>query len=102
VLTPQQCDDLIAHLDPLDETNGRLRVPGGSHRQGVLTAQDIARLRQDLSETCCDMNRGDALLMRPLLLHASSKSTTARHRRVLHIEYAGFPLPAGLQWHQHL
>jgi hypothetical protein len=49
------------------ETNGRLRVPGSSHRLGVLTAQDIARLRQDLSETCCDMNRGDALLMRPLL-----------------------------------
>ena len=37
--------------------------------------------------------------MRPLLLHASARSTTDRHRRILHIEYAGFPLPEGLRWH---
>jgi hypothetical protein len=35
-----------------------------------------------------------------LLLHASGRSTTDRHRRILHLEYAGFDLPAGLQWHE--
>ena len=45
------------------------------------------------------MNVGDALLMRPLLLHASSRSMSDRHRRVLHIEYAGFALPGDLTWH---
>jgi hypothetical protein len=33
-------------------------------------------------------------------LHASSRSTTARHRRVLRIEYAASMLPAGLQWQE--
>jgi len=37
--------------------------------------------------------------MRPLLLHASGKSKGMGHRRVLHIEYAGFELPDGLRWH---
>jgi hypothetical protein len=31
--------------------------------------------------------------MRPLLLHASGRSTSQRHHRVLHIEYAAFALP---------
>jgi hypothetical protein len=38
--------------------------------------------------------------MRPLLLHASSRSKTTRHRRILHLEYAAFTLPAGLAWHE--
>ena len=41
---------------------------------------------------------GDALLMRPLLLHASGKTVSERRRRILHIEYAGFTLPEGLAW----
>jgi hypothetical protein len=38
--------------------------------------------------------------MRPMLLHASSKSTSSRSRRVLHLEYAGFDLPAGMKWQE--
>ena len=45
---------------------------------------------------------GDALLMRPLLLHSSGRLRTASHRRVIHIEYAAFALPGGLQWHDQL
>jgi hypothetical protein len=37
--------------------------------------------------------------MRPLLLHASSRSVSERRRRVLHIEFAGFSLPPQLEWH---
>ncbi|MET0554472.1 MAG: phytanoyl-CoA dioxygenase, partial [Vicinamibacteria bacterium] len=41
--------------------------------------------------------RGDVLLMRPLLLHASSKAATDAPRRVLHVEYAADrTLPGGL------
>ncbi len=40
--------------------------------------------------------------MRPLLLHASSRSTSTRRRRVLHIEYAAFTLPRELDWYQAL
>ncbi len=35
----------------------------------------------------------------PLLLHASSRSTSDR-RRVLHIEFAGFSLPQPLDWQE--
>jgi len=75
------------HLDDCDQENGALRVIPGSHRLGRLSAERIR-------EQCA----GDALLMRPLLLHASGRSKSGRHRRVLHIEYAGFSLPAPLEW----
>jgi hypothetical protein len=38
------------------------------------------------------------LLMRPLLLHASSPAIMPQHRRVVHLEYAAEDLPGGLQW----
>jgi hypothetical protein len=57
-------------------------------------------LRTEIAEVSCAVEAGDALLMRPLLLHASSRSTRATHRRVLHLEYAWFPLPDGLAWHE--
>lgn len=86
------------HLDDTDETNGALKVLPGSHTQGRLSAEDIQRWRQGTPEHLCRASAGDALLMRPLLLHASGRSTTDRQRRVLHIEYAGYDLPADMQW----
>ncbi len=88
------------HLDDADETNGALRVLPGSHRLGRLSAGQIQELRAKTPEHLCAANAGDALLMRPLLLHASGRSTNPRHRRILHIEYAGFQLPHELQWHE--
>jgi hypothetical protein len=88
------------HLDNADESNGALRVLPGSHRLGRLSAENIQKLRAQEPEHLCTARAGDALLMRPLLLHASSRSTSAKHRRVLHIEYAAFPLPAELHWHE--
>ncbi len=88
------------HLDDADETNGALRVLPGSHRLGRLSAERIQSLRSGQAEVLCSAAAGDALLMRPLLLHASSRSTSARHRRVLHIEYAAFALPGNLRWHE--
>jgi hypothetical protein len=88
------------HLDDADETNGALRVLPGSHRLGRLSAERIQELRPKEAEHLCTACACDALLMRPLLLHASSRSTSDRHRRVLHIEYAAFSLPDELQWHE--
>ena len=86
------------HLDDADESNGALKVLPGSHNQGRLSGERIQQLRQELPEHLCVASAGDALLMRPLILHASGRSSTDRHRRVLHIEYAGFDLPEGMQW----
>lgn len=88
------------HLDDADESNGALRVLPGSHRFGRLSAERIQQLRTEQPDLLCTVSAGDALLMRPLLLHASSRSTSAQHRRVLHIEYAAFTLPAELSWHE--
>ena len=88
------------HLDDCDATNGALRVLCGSHRLGLLSAERIQDLRAMLPEFVCCLSAGDALLMRPLLLHASARVKDNRSRRVLHIEYAGFSLSAGLDWHE--
>jgi hypothetical protein len=41
---------------------------------------------------------GGVMLMRPLLMHASSRSTNDRPRRVLHIELNDLELDGGLAW----
>jgi len=91
---------LRLHFDDTDEANGALRVLPGSHRSGVLASQQIDDISRGQSGVHCIVSQGGALLMRPLLLHASSRSTTSKARRVLHIEFAGFKLPAGLEWHE--
>lgn len=88
------------HLDPTDAANGALRVLPGTHRAGRLAAGSIQEMRARQVEHLCVAGAGDALLMRPLLLHASSRSDSPRHRRVLHLEYAAFDLPENLRWHE--
>jgi hypothetical protein len=88
------------HLDAADASNGALRVLPGSHRLGRLSSEQIQQLRSQTADVLCEVCAGDAVLMRPLLLHASGRSTSAQHRRVLHIEYAGFILPEPLRWHE--
>jgi ectoine hydroxylase-related dioxygenase (phytanoyl-CoA dioxygenase family) len=86
------------HLDRTDAANGALRVMPGSHRQGKLSATEIDRWKQ-LDPTTCTCEAGGILLMRPLLLHASSIATIPSHRRVIHLEYADCSLAAGLEWY---
>lgn len=87
------------HLDAANESNGALRILAGTHRHGRLTAEQIEAFRQSIPEAVCHAAEGDALLMRPLVLHASSRATAPTRRRVLHIEYAACELPYGLAWH---
>jgi hypothetical protein len=85
------------HLDDVTEENGPLKVIPGSHREGKATADGTALPRTVLAR------RGDVLLIRPLVEHCSGRShpETARHRRILHLEFAGSPdLPDGYAWHQ--
>jgi hypothetical protein len=89
---------LRVHLDDCDETNGALKVLAGTHRLGRLSADEIHELSAKHQECLCSAKAGDVMLMRPLLLHASSRSQGIRPRRVLHIEYAGFTLPEPLRW----
>lgn len=86
------------HLDENGIGNGPLRVLPGSHRAGVLRDADIPRWRSRVVEQVCLVPRGGVLLMRPLLLHASSPAVEPQHRRVIHLEYASCELASGLEW----
>jgi ectoine hydroxylase-related dioxygenase (phytanoyl-CoA dioxygenase family) len=87
------------HLDDCGADNGPLRVIPGSHRTGRLTRGSIAAAREAGNEHRLVAPAGAAILMRPLLLHASSPATEPHHRRVIHIEFAARDLlPPQLQW----
>jgi ectoine hydroxylase-related dioxygenase (phytanoyl-CoA dioxygenase family) len=85
-------------LDESDASQGPLRVLPGSHRHGRLNAESTADWLRRVPPIACVVPRGGALLMSPLVLHASSPATEPRHRRVVHLEYAADPLPEGVDW----
>lgn len=86
------------HLDVCDEDNGPLRVIAGSHDR-LLDANAVEAVVESKQPIACCVGAGGAVVMRPLILHASSPAKSARHRRVIHIEYAASALPGGLAWH---
>ncbi|MBI2686842.1 MAG: phytanoyl-CoA dioxygenase family protein [Acidobacteria bacterium] len=85
---------LRLHLDDCREESGPLRVIPGSHTAG----RSPEPPRNGRPAVACLAPRGSALLMRPLLWHASSAATRPGHRRVIHIEFSGALLPGGLRW----
>jgi ectoine hydroxylase-related dioxygenase (phytanoyl-CoA dioxygenase family) len=87
------------HLDDSRENNGPLKVVPGSHLYGRLSTADAETQREQAGDFICTAHRGDALLIRPLLLHASSKAQSHAPRRVLHFLFGPPKLPCGLQWH---
>lgn len=85
-------------LDDCTPANGPLRVVPGSHRRGRLPKPEVLRLGHSGPEVVCCVPAGGAVLMRPLLIHASSKAERPGHRRVIHLEFASGILPGGLEW----
>ena len=94
----QQFIAVRVHLDACTADDGPLRVIPGSHAWGKLDAQAATAARQTHPEKVCTVDRGGAMLMRPLLLHASSKSTGTSQRRVLHFLFGPSTLPLRLEW----
>jgi hypothetical protein len=80
-----------------NETVPFVSVPG-SHRLGRLTTAEAVRAKDELGEVCVEIPRGGAMLMKPLLLHASSKVSIDSMRRVLHFVFAPAELPGSLRW----
>jgi ectoine hydroxylase-related dioxygenase (phytanoyl-CoA dioxygenase family) len=79
---------LRVHLDASTADNGPLRVLPGTHHLGVLTDRQIRSAANRIASVTCAVEAGGVLIMRPLLVHASSKVATGTPRRVLHFEYA--------------
>jgi hypothetical protein len=88
------------HLDDCPATNGALRVLPATHLLGKLTQAQIEVALSQRAPMTCEASAGDALLMRPLLIHASSPSIVPTHRRVIHFDYANAELADGLEWRE--
>ena len=101
----QPPDELLAqliavrlHIDECGPENGPLRVVPGSHREGRLSASAARLVRDRVGEIACTVGRGGALILKPLLLHASSKASSPNHRRVLHFLFGPASIGYGLRW----
>jgi len=79
---------LRVHLDDSTSHNGSLRVLPRTHTLGVLNDEQIRSRARSIDGVVCTVGRGGVVVMRPLLIHASSKATSESSRRVLHLEYA--------------
>ncbi len=84
------------HLDDTDENNGALKVIPASHLKGVYRPETIDWTVE--KEMTCKVKKGGIMFMKPLLLHASGRTTNYHKRRVIHIEFSRSTLPNGLQW----
>lgn len=85
------------HLDPCSADNGPLRVIPVTHHR-ILNEQEVTSKSETCEQHACVTGAGGLLLMRPLILHASSAATNPSHRRVVHVEFGPKNLPDGLQW----
>jgi hypothetical protein len=88
------------HLDESELSQGPLRVVPGSHASGRLGAGATRAWLDRVPPVTCLVPRFGALVMRPLLLHASSAAEAIGpyRRRVIHLEFASAPLPHGVAW----
>jgi hypothetical protein len=71
----EQLMALRLHIDPCGDDDGPLRFVPGSHRKGIFDPASALEERASNGEVVCPAGRGSVLAMRPLTLHASSKST---------------------------
>ena len=69
------------HLDDSDENNGALKVIPGSHLKGIYRPETIDWETE--KEVVCRVAKGGVMIMRPLLLHASNRTTNSKQRRVI-------------------
>jgi len=75
------------HLDETNKGNGALHIIPKSYLLGKIPSSCIQEQIND-TEVICECSPGDVLIMSPLILHASRRSTKPSHRRIIHFEYA--------------
>ena len=84
------------HLDDTDENNGALKVIEKSHLKKIYRPENIDWNTE--KEITCNVNKGGIMIMKPLTLHSSNRTTNNKKRRVIHIEFSDKNLPNGLNW----
>ncbi|THF53126.1 phytanoyl-CoA dioxygenase family protein [Flavobacterium supellecticarium] len=88
------------HLDDTDENNGALKVIEKSHAKGIYRPETIDWNTE--TEAICSVPKGGIMIMKPLLLHGSNRTTNHKKRRVIHIEFSNITLPEGLNWSERI
>ncbi|GEJ46320.1 phytanoyl-CoA dioxygenase family protein [Chryseobacterium sp. ON_d1] len=88
------------HLDDTDENNGALKVVPKSHSKGIYRPETIDWTVE--TEEICRVEKGGIMLMKPLTLHGSNRTTNGKKRRVIHIEFSDTELPEVLQWSERM
>jgi ectoine hydroxylase-related dioxygenase (phytanoyl-CoA dioxygenase family) len=84
------------HLDKTNQDNGALKIIPQSHLKGIYRPENIDWTIE--KETICNVEKGGIMIMKPLLLHSSGRTTNKLKRRVLHLEFSRKSLPENLQW----
>lgn len=85
------------HLDETTSQNGALKVISGTHNKRF-TSEELTAITSNTTPTIIEVQEGGIQLMKPLLLHASSKVLNQKRRRVIHLEFSSTVLPNGLEW----
>jgi len=88
------------HLDDTDENNGALKVVPKSHAKGIYRPETIDWEVE--TENICNVENGGVMIMKPLLLHGSNRTTNGKKRRVIHIEFSDRELPEELNWSERM
>jgi len=84
------------HFDDTNADNGALKVISGSHLKNICRTDSLDWKKE--TETTCKVNACGVMVMRPLLLHASNRTTSNKKRRVVHIEFSRAKLPLETGW----
>lgn len=88
------------HLDATDENNGALKVIPKSHLKEIYRPETIDWNVE--RESICTVEKGGIMIMKPLLLHGSNRTTNGKKRRVIHIEFSDRELPEELNWSERM
>ncbi|HTG56544.1 MAG TPA: phytanoyl-CoA dioxygenase family protein [Niabella sp.] len=88
------------HLDDTTEENGALKVIPGSHQKGIYRPETIDWATE--REVSCAVPKGGIMIMKPLLMHSSGRTTNNKKRRVVHIELSAAELPESLRWSERI
>jgi len=88
------------HLDDTNENNGALKVVSKSHAKGIYRPETIDWNVE--TEEICNVEKGGIMIMKPLTLHGSNRTTNGKKRRVIHIEFSNKELPKELNWSERI